>query len=143
MTWVIGDQVGQKHIQAINALTELVFLDTNVLMYAAQRVGSQVNKKMIAIEILRTENFGTSGQVLAELFANLTKKGVTPLTKHEALSWVRQLARKPCQAIDAAVVEAAITLSLYALSDILLGRSNFSRGTSPWRDTRLYRGPQS
>jgi predicted nucleic acid-binding protein len=67
---------------------------------------------MIAQRILAVENFATSGQVLAEFYNNVVKKGRQPLTNLEALSWVRQLARKPCQAIDAALVEAGIAMSM-------------------------------
>jgi predicted nucleic acid-binding protein len=80
-------------------------------MYAAQNDDSEVNKKRIAIEIVKTETFCTSGQVLAELYTNLTRKGVCPLSPEMALKWVHQLARKPCQPIDSALVEQAIHLS--------------------------------
>jgi predicted nucleic acid-binding protein len=92
-------------------LIDLVFLDTNVLMYAAQQDNLEIDKKAIAINIIKTENYCTSGQVLGELYTNLTRKGASPLHPKLALDWVRQLARKPCQAIDSQLVERAIEFS--------------------------------
>jgi predicted nucleic acid-binding protein len=108
---VIGGQAGPRHIQATSALIKLVFLDTNILLYAAQNDLTQIGKKEVAIKIIRTEDYSTSGQVLAEFYTNLTRKGSNPLRPEMALEWVRQLARKPCQAIDSALVEQAIEIS--------------------------------
>lgn len=65
----------------------------------------------MARSILSEGRFGTSGQVLAEFYSNVIRKGRQPLSKPEALNWVRQLALKPCQAIDSQVVEQAIGFS--------------------------------
>jgi predicted nucleic acid-binding protein len=92
-------------------LTDLVFLDTNVLIYAAQQDTVAFDKKVIAINIIKYESYCTSSQVLAELYTNLTRKGTSPLHSDQALAWVRQLARKPCQAIDSQLVERAIEIS--------------------------------
>lgn len=80
-------------------------------MYAAQQDNAEVGKKAIAIRIIESENYCTSGQVLAELYTNLTRKGANPLSSGIALNWVRELARKPCQSIDSKLVEQAIEFS--------------------------------
>ena len=108
---MIGDPHVVTRILAIPALTKLVFLDTNILMYAADRGGQEVEKAKIAREIIRQEDYCTSGQVLAEFFYNVTRKGTHVMSSALALGWVRQIALKPCQAIDSQLVEAAIGLS--------------------------------
>lgn len=85
-----------------------VLLDTNVLIYAALGGGAEPDKRLRARRIVVEEDYGTSGQVLAEFYTNVTKKGLRPLTAQKALEWVRTLAQKPCQPIDARVVEAGI-----------------------------------
>jgi len=108
---VTGDPLVVTRILAIAALTKLVFLDTNILMYAADRGGQEIEKAKIAREIIQKEDYCTSGQVLAEFFYNVTRKGTHVMSSALALGWVRQIAFKPCQAIDSQLVEAAIELS--------------------------------
>ena len=55
--------------------------------------------------------FGVSGQVLAEFYVNVTKKGGSPLTAIEALTWIEQLECQPCVAVDAGIVKRGIELS--------------------------------
>lgn len=88
-----------------------MFLDTNILLYAALGMEDSPEKWAISRQILLQGKFATSGQVLAEFYYNVTRKGRRPLSKFEALNWIRLLAQKPCQVIDAALVEAAIELS--------------------------------
>jgi predicted nucleic acid-binding protein len=92
-------------------LTKLVFLDINVLLYAALGKDDAFEKWTIARQILNQGLFATSGQVLAEFYSNAIRKGKQPLTKLEALEWVQQLALKPCQAVDNRLVEYAIRCS--------------------------------
>ena len=56
-------------------------------------------------------DFGLSSQVLAEFYVNATRKGPKPLAPEVAQEWVTQLAKKPCQTVDASVVQAGIALS--------------------------------
>jgi len=109
--WAIGGRVEPKPILGTLALTGEVFLDTNVLLYAALGMDDSPEKWMIARQILLEGKFATSGQVLAEFYSNAIRKGRRPLSKPEALNWVRQLAQKPCQAIDSQLVEQAIGFS--------------------------------
>ena len=85
-----------------------VFLDTNVLIYAARGGGAVPEKRATARRIVATEEYGTSAQVLAEFYVNAIGKGERPLTPDEARRWVVAIAKKPCQAIDERVVLAGI-----------------------------------
>ena len=84
-----------------------VFLDTNVLIYAALGSADEPAKYERAVELL-TLRFGTSGQVLAEFFVNAQRKGTRPLTGEEAQEWVFRLSKKPFQPIDYKVVRGGI-----------------------------------
>jgi len=87
-----------------------VFLDSNVLLYAAGGKAEAPEKHARAVEVLMME-FGLSSQVLAEFYVNATRKGPTPLAPDVAQEWVTQLSKKPCQPVDAAVMKSGIELS--------------------------------
>lgn len=84
-----------------------VFLDTNVLLYAALGSVDEPAKYERAVELLTTR-FGTSGQVLAEFYVNAQRRGERPLTSEEAQEWVFRLSKKPFQPVDYRVVRAGI-----------------------------------
>lgn len=84
-----------------------VFLDTNILIYAALGSVDAPAKNERAIELLTTR-FGTSGQVLAEFYVNAQRKGAVPLTPDEAKEWVYRLSKKAFQPVDYAVIRAGI-----------------------------------
>lgn len=85
-----------------------VFLDTNILLYAALGRAHSGDRLDRAREIVLTEDYCTSGQVLAEFYHNAIKKGPTPLSPDKAREWVRVVAMKPCQPITPEVVIAGI-----------------------------------
>lgn len=84
-----------------------VFLDTNILIYAALGSVDEPAKYERAVELLTTR-FGTSGQVLAEFYVNAQRKGSVPLTADEAREWVMRLSKKAFQPVDFAVVRTGI-----------------------------------
>ena len=88
-----------------------IFLDTNVLVYAATAAGHEQRKRERALALIKTEEFGTSAQVLQEFFVTVVKKAARPLTVSRALAWIEQWAVFPCQAIDRELVQIAIVLS--------------------------------
>lgn len=88
-----------------------VFLDTNILVYAALGRDHAGHRWERAREIVLTEDYCTSGQVLAEFYTNVIRKGAPPLSPEKAREWVRTIARKPCQPITPEVVVAGIDLS--------------------------------
>lgn len=81
-----------------------VFLDTNILLYAALGRDHAGHRWGRAREIVLTEDYCTSGQVLAEFYNNVIRKSSQPLTPAKAREWVRVVAMKPCQPITPAVV---------------------------------------
>ena len=87
------------------------FLDTNVLVYAAAGRIDEPRKHRIALDLIRRERFGLSGQVLAELYANATKKFWQTLPADELEECIEMLSRYPVAPIDADVVRHAIALS--------------------------------
>jgi len=88
-----------------------VFFDTNVLVYAAVGRGEEQHKRKRALELIESENFGTSAQVLQEFFVTVVKKGAQPLPASEALEWIEQWVEFPCQPIDHQLVRIAIEIS--------------------------------
>ncbi|WAP70501.1 PIN domain-containing protein [Jiella pelagia] len=87
-----------------------VFLDTNILIYAATGQADEPAKWEVAHGLL-TAPFGTSGQVLAEFYANATRKAKPPLPIDDARRWVSLLGRKPFVTVDERLVLAGIDLS--------------------------------
>jgi predicted nucleic acid-binding protein len=85
-----------------------VFLDTNILLYAALGQEHAGHRWERAREIALTEDYCTSGQVLAEFYNVSTCKGAPPLTSDEASEWIRVIAMKPCQPVTPEVVLAGI-----------------------------------
>ena len=88
-----------------------VFLDTNVLVYAAVGAGKDEHKRKRALDLIQSEDFGTSAQVLQEFFVTVVKKAARPLPAAEALEWIEQFAEFPCQPIDQQLVRIAIEFS--------------------------------
>ncbi len=89
-----------------------VFLDTNILLYAALGREESPEKFVSARRIVLEEDYSTSGQVLAEFFTNVIRKGARPLSRDEALKWVTVISRKPCQPVDANIVKSGIEMSV-------------------------------
>jgi predicted nucleic acid-binding protein len=89
-------------------MTAEVFLDTNVLVYAAIGTGSDEHKRKRAIELIQSERFGISAQVLQEFFVTVIRKAARPLSALQALEWIEQWIAFPCQAIDHQLVRIAV-----------------------------------
>jgi predicted nucleic acid-binding protein len=98
-------------------MTASVFFDTNILVYAATGTGKDERKRQRAMELVESENFGTSAQVLQEFFVTVVKKASRPLSAEQALEWIEQWSAFPCQAVDHQLVRIAIDRSeRYAIS---------------------------
>ena len=87
-----------------------VFLDTNVLIYAASAQWSEPAKWEVAHGLLTTQ-FGTSGQILAEFYANAIRIKPVPVSPEEARRWVSLLGRKPFVVIDERLILTGIDFS--------------------------------
>ncbi len=89
-------------------MTASVFLDTNILVYAAVGTGPEDRKRRRALELIDSEEFGTSAQVLQEFFVTVVRKAVRPLSVPQAMEWIQQFTAFPCQAVDHRLVRVAI-----------------------------------
>ena len=87
-------------------MSDRVFLDTNVLIYAATSDEVFPRKFAIASEILINENFSTSAQVLGEFIRVVQnpRKMTRPLSDEEVDHWLDRLSEFPVVAIDQAIV---------------------------------------
>jgi len=88
-----------------------VFIDTNILIYAALGRRAAPDRFAAARRIVLEENFGTSSQVLGEFYASVTRYGAPPLRADDARRWVQVVSRKPVQPVDAKIVASGIALS--------------------------------
>ena len=88
------------------------FLDTNILFYAALGRDTEEAKRARAKELLATERFGLSAQVLQEFFVNVTRKTERPMTPAQAMEWLEELDEFPCVPIDRSLVKVAAEFSV-------------------------------
>jgi predicted nucleic acid-binding protein len=88
------------------------FLDTNILVYAATGRGAEESKRKRAVELIHTEDFGLSAQVLQEFYVTVVRKARVPLSSAEALEWIEQLEAFPCLTMDSAFVKIAAETSM-------------------------------
>ena len=88
-----------------------VFFDTNVLVYAAVGAGREEHKRERALELIQSEDFGMSAQVLQEFFVTVVKKAARPLSAAKASEWIEEWAVFPCQPIDVDLVRIAVERS--------------------------------
>ncbi len=87
------------------------FVDTNILIYAAMGKLDAPSKASRANELIGSEQFAISGQVLAEFYRNVTRKGALPLSPVQALEWIERLTEQVCIPVDATLVRNGILLS--------------------------------
>jgi predicted nucleic acid-binding protein len=87
------------------------FVDTNILIYAAMARLDAPAKTNRANELIGSEPFAISGQVLAEFYRNVTRKGASPLSPVQALEWIERLSKQVCIPVDATLVRNGILLS--------------------------------
>ena len=88
------------------------FLDTNILVYAAAKQEGDDHKRKRALQLIETENFGISAQVLQEFYVTVTRKLEIPLTPDQALEWMELLETFPCLSIDKTLVKIGVETSL-------------------------------
>jgi len=99
-------------------MTALVFVDTNVLLYAVDADDSEAAKSAIAYDILGRPDLALSAQVLQEFYwqaTRSTRRGA--LTHDQARLLIESLDRYPIQHVDLGLVLAALAVKLrYGLS---------------------------
>ena len=77
-----------------------VFLDTNILLYAATGSAGEAAKRRAAREIMRSERFGISTQVLQEFYVNAVRKAHIKMSPVQARAWMAGLDGFPCLIVD-------------------------------------------
>ena len=92
-------------------LTIGMAVDSNVLIYAASGTEKELTKRETALTLIRAANFATSAQVLQEFYVNMVRKIKVPFSEQEALDWIEQITKFPCQPIDQGIVRAAIEIA--------------------------------
>jgi predicted nucleic acid-binding protein len=90
-------------------MTEPVFVDTNVWVYAVDTADPAKRERALkAIEPAQGRDVVVSTQVLAEFYAVVTRKLSVPVPPDEAEAMVHQLLALPVVAVDASLVATAI-----------------------------------
>jgi predicted nucleic acid-binding protein len=87
-----------------------VFLDSNILIYAAGGRDSEGGKLSAAMRIVSESDFGVSTQVIGEFVTNVQslRKMVEPLTDEEVDVWLERFFAFPVIEADVELVERAI-----------------------------------
>lgn len=91
-------------------MTDRVFLDTNILVYAydSHEPTRQNRAQEIIIEGIRYQRAVVSSQVFGEFFTVVTRKIIAPLTANEAQGIIIELGILDVVDIDLALVNRAI-----------------------------------
>ncbi|MGC9450483.1 MAG: PIN domain-containing protein [Oceanipulchritudo sp.] len=93
------------------------FIDTNILVYSVDGSEANAGKKHAGMELLRSEDFGLSAQVMQEFYVTVTRKIEQPLTPDEALAYLDRFSVFPVVLTDTGLVAEAIRNSVkYQLS---------------------------
>lgn len=87
--------------------TTLAFVDTNVLLYAASTNPAEAVKRDAAREVLSSNPVCFSVQVAQEFFVNATRKLTPPLSRADALSFLRGLSPTTVVTLDFDLFEEA------------------------------------
>jgi predicted nucleic acid-binding protein len=89
-------------------MTATIFIDTNVLLYAASNALADQAKRAVARELLTQHGIGFSAQVLQEFYAAAVTKERLHMTQDEALAVLNSLAAFPVWPVSRELMLAAI-----------------------------------
>ena len=92
-------------------MTVQCFIDTNVLIYAATAMNEFPAKHKIANDIIHSQRFCVSAQVLQEFYVAVQKKPREPLSRVQAAEWVGWLQPFCEVVVDGFLVDQAIKAS--------------------------------
>lgn len=94
-------------------MSDRVFVDTNVLLYAIEGSGgADAAKTRAALEVLRGRTVGLSTQVLGEFYHAAThRRRAHPLTTDEAMAWVQLWKKHRVATITVPHVDLALEIS--------------------------------
>lgn len=85
-----------------------LFLDTNILLYAASKKEGEQEKRKVARELLSRDGVGLSVQVLAEFYVNAISK--LKLPEEQVLRVLEKMRRFPVLPVDEAVFWSALEI---------------------------------
>lgn len=88
-----------------------VFLDTNVLVYAAYPLAGERAKQRAALDLMERERFAVSSQVLLEFLNITTRKRKPPLPLAEAHAWLEDFCVANVVGVDQSVVGEGVDLA--------------------------------
>jgi len=89
----------------------VVFVDTNILMYAADNAPAERVKSLQARRILKEEDVAVSAQVMQEFYWAATRPNKLGLNHVEAMGFIEIWKTYPFQAITLGVIEHALFLT--------------------------------
>lgn len=92
-------------------MSDAVFLDTNVLVYAFDTRDAEKQDRALALLSDPSLPFVISTQVLGEFFVTVTRKLPRPLSPEIAAAAVESLSRFPVIGVDTGLVTAAMATS--------------------------------
>ncbi len=82
----------------------MIFLDTNIVVYAAAARLTAPRKWKIATDLMASADFALSAQVMAE-FVNVVRRRLDPPMPEPLIAdWLSRLARRPLAPVDGALV---------------------------------------
>jgi predicted nucleic acid-binding protein len=99
-------------------MSDLRFIDTNILLYSISRDPAEASKRDIAIALLDSENIALSVQVLQEFYVQATRASRPDALAHEiAVGLVRTWLRFKVQEITLPVMIGALEIkAIYGLA---------------------------
>jgi predicted nucleic acid-binding protein len=137
----------------------MIFLDTNILLYAGSNAAKDARKKEIAVAIIGSDDFAISAQVVQEFLANALRKpelGISETSIQATLESLRDVTVLPVtydlivrawglrkrfivSHWDAAILAAALELGCHTLyTEDLSDGQNYDgvRVVNPFRDSQ-------
>ena len=88
-----------------------VFIDTNVLVYAAIEAMRERAKWQTAVQIVTEVDFALSAQVMAEFTSVVRRKAEPPIGEDAIEAWLSRLSRRNPAPVDASLVMRGRALS--------------------------------
>ena len=88
-----------------------VFLDSNVILYAAGNVEKEAAKKEIGLRLIAEIDFGTSVQVRGEFYDNARRKAKLAIPSETTAEIIRRLKRRPMVEETVALFDEALAIA--------------------------------
>ena len=93
----------------MSCMTEMRFVDTNILLYSVSTDPAEAKKAFSAISILEAGDISLSVQVLQEFYVQATRKNRSdPLSHNDASAFIEKWQRFPVQDITLSIMQAAL-----------------------------------